>query len=119
MFLDILQQALVVLHFMRVCYFKCRIRFWESAERLSRRGEVDGVAIITLVRLHSAPSATKHLWHQMPTMALCLMSSQSRQANPSHSWMQVRSKSEPLKVILEAQFRPSQGSLVIEVSAAQ
>ncbi|KAK9904925.1 hypothetical protein WJX75_005725 [Coccomyxa subellipsoidea] len=54
-----------------------RLRFWESAERLSRHGDVDGVAIITLVR----------------------------------------SKQEPLKVILEAQFRPSQGNTVIELPA--
>lgn len=27
-----------------------RLRYWESAERLSRHGDVDGVAIITLVR---------------------------------------------------------------------
>ncbi|BDA49861.1 probable ADP-sugar pyrophosphatase at N-terminal half [Coccomyxa sp. Obi] len=54
-----------------------RLRFWESAERLSRHGDVDGVAIITLVR----------------------------------------SCQEPLKVILEAQFRPSQGNTVIELPA--
>ena len=30
--------------------FSHRTRFWESAERLSRHGEVDGVAIITLVQ---------------------------------------------------------------------
>ena len=31
--------------------------------------------------------------------------------------MQVRSATEPLKVILESQFRPSQGNYVIEVQA--
>ncbi|CAL8464276.1 g3811 [Coccomyxa elongata] len=54
-----------------------RLRFWESAERLSRHGDVDGVAIITLVR----------------------------------------SNRQPLKVILESQFRPSQGNIVIELPA--
>ena len=36
-----------------VCEYFCvrRVRFWESAERTSRQGDVDGVAIITLVSL--------------------------------------------------------------------
>ena len=35
-----------------------RLRFWESAERLSRHGDVDGVAIITLV----SPSIGSRNW---------------------------------------------------------
>lgn len=32
-----------------MCCVSHRVRFWESAERTSRQGDVDGVAIITLV----------------------------------------------------------------------
>ena len=52
----------------------CRLRFWESAERQSRHGAVDGVAIIALI---SAAGQEDQL-------------------------------------VLESQFRPSQGSYVIE-----
>ncbi|KAK9837295.1 hypothetical protein WJX81_004372 [Elliptochloris bilobata] len=54
-----------------------RLRFWESAERLSRHGAVDGVAIVALVS----------------------------------------KAGEEEQLVLESQFRPSQGSYVIEFPA--
>lgn len=54
-----------------------RLRFWESAERLTRHGAVDGVAIIAIVSSKEAGGEDQ--------------------------------------LVLESQFRPSQGSYVIEV----
>ena len=58
-------------------YVPCRLRFWESAERLTRHGAVDGVAIVAIVSC--------------------------------------KEPGEEDQLILESQFRPSQGSYVIEV----
>ena len=58
-------------------YVSRRLRFWESAERLTRHGAVDGVAIIAILSCKE-PGGEDQL-------------------------------------ILESQFRPSQGNYVIEV----
>lgn len=58
-------------------YVSCRLRFWESAERLTRHGAVDGVAIVAILSCKESGGEDQ--------------------------------------LILESQFRPSQGRYVIEV----
>ena len=58
-------------------YVSCRLRFWESAERLTRHGPVDGVAIVAFLSCKESGGEDQ--------------------------------------LILESQFRPSQGKYVIEV----
>ena len=98
-----------------------RLRFWESAERLSRHGDVDGVAIITLVspRMGTCPCLGSRVVPSIGDEFCDLHKIQNLVVRGDcfvGLYWQVRSKQEPLKVILEAQFRPSQGNMVIEVS---
>lgn len=79
---------------------------WESAERTTRAASgCDAVAIIAKVIAVLPAFPTALLMFQ-----ICLKA-------PELGFPQVRSKSEPLKIILEAQYRPSQDAVVVEVPA--